>query len=39
MYSKGDVKIIKIYVVYINVSILNKLKINNGFFCKYEVNT
>ena len=35
---KGHVKIIEIYMVKFNVSILNRLKIM-GFFCKCEVYT
>ena len=34
---KGDVKIVKIYIVKFNVSILNRLKVM--FFCKYKVYT
>ena len=34
---KGDVKIVKIYMVKFNVSILNRLKIM--FLCKYKVYT
>ena len=34
---KGDVKIVKIYMVKFNVSILNRLKVM--VFCKYKVNT
>ena len=34
---KGQVKLIKIYLVKFNVSVLNKLEII--FFCKYKVYT
>ena len=35
---KGDVKIVKVYMVKFNVSILKWLKIM-GLFCKYKVYT
>ena len=34
---KGHVKIVKMYMVKFNVSILDRLK--SMFFCKYKVNT
>ena len=34
---RGHVKIVKIFVVNFNVSILNRLKIMD--FCKYKINT
>ena len=36
-FFKGFVKVVKIYIVKFNVSLLSRLKIM--FFCKYKVNT
>ena len=36
-YFRGHVKIVKIYIMKSNVSILSRLKIMG--FCKYKVNT